>query len=61
MGWEFAALWVDDSELSWKWIWRRVADDDGALLAKSVEFPSLDACIVDARRNGFDDEGCSIS
>ena len=58
MGWEFAAVWVDDPVRSWKWMWRRVADDNGAVLQESAEFALLDECIEDARRNGFDDSGC---
>ena len=30
MGWEFAAIWVDDPDQAWKWVWRRTADDNGA-------------------------------
>ena len=58
MGWEFAAIWADDPDQAWKWIWRRVADDSGAVLAQSCEFPQLDECIADARRSGFDESGC---
>jgi hypothetical protein len=55
MGWEFAAVWVNDPDEAWKWMWRRVGDDDGAVLAQSEEFAHLDACIEDARHNGFDE------
>jgi len=58
MGWEFAALWADEPDRAWKWIWRRVTDDSGAVLAQSREFPQLDQCIADARQNGFDESGC---
>lgn len=58
MGWEFAALWVDDPERGWKWTWRRVADDSGAVLAQSSGFRTLDDCVDDARANGFDDDAC---
>ena len=58
MGWEFAAVWGDDPDQAWQWVWRRVADDSGAVLQQSEAFPHLDACIDDARRNGFDQSGC---
>ncbi|HYC47564.1 MAG TPA: hypothetical protein VED01_18975 [Burkholderiales bacterium] len=58
MGWEFAALWVDEGDTSWQWVWRRIADDSGSLIAESAPFARLDQCIADARVNGFDEEGC---
>ena len=58
MGWEFAAMWVDDPARSWKWTWRRVADDSGAVLQQSSEFSALDDCIEHARKHGFDGSGC---
>jgi hypothetical protein len=36
-------------------VWRRIADDSGAILAQSEEFTGLDRCIEDAKRSGFDD------
>ena len=57
MGWEFAALWVDDPEVPWQWVWRRIADDSGTVIAESSVFPQLGLCMEDARRNGFDDDG----
>ena len=56
MGWEFVALWVDDRDTPWRWVWRRVADDNGALIAESSAFTQLEHCVEDARQNGFDDE-----
>ena len=53
MGWEFAAVWVDESA-AWTWAWRRVADDSGALLQQSNAFTRLEECVEDARRNGFE-------
>ena len=61
MGWEFAALWVDDPDMPWQWVWRRVADDSGALLEQSQAFAELAPCIADATAHGFDDEGCGVS
>jgi hypothetical protein len=58
MGWEFAALWVDEADAQWQWVWRRIADDSGAVTAESSPFLHLDLCIADARANGFDEEGC---
>ena len=58
MGWEFAALWVDDPDASWQWVWRRVADDSGEVIAESRPFTEMDACVEDARLHGFDEEGC---
>ena len=57
MGWEFAASWVDDPDLCWQWVWRRVADDNGSVIEQSTPFGELDACILDAKAHGFDD-GC---
>ena len=57
MGWEFAACWVDDPAPSWQWLWRRVADDSGAVIAQSPSFSTLDLCIADAKANGFDEDG----
>ena len=61
MGWEFTAQWNDDADTPWRWVWRRIADGSGAVIAESHTFPHLDACIADARRNGFDDDACNIS
>jgi hypothetical protein len=58
MGWEFAACWVDESETPWQWVWRRVADDSGAVVAESERFTTLELCIADAKANGFDEESC---
>ena len=58
MGWEFVALWVDDPDAPWRWVWRRVADDSGALIAESLPFPKLEPCVEDARQNGFDEQDC---
>jgi hypothetical protein len=58
MGWQFAAVWVDDPVRCWKWTWRRVADDSGAVLEQSREFVQLEDCVEDARRSGFDESGC---
>lgn len=58
MGWEIAALWVDEPDVQWQWVWRRVADDSGEVIAQSKPFPHLDLCIADAKRNGFDEEDC---
>ena len=46
MGWEFAALWVDGAETPWQWVWRRIADDSGALIAESPPFPRHDCHIA---------------
>jgi hypothetical protein len=56
MGWQFAAVWGDDPDGRWKWVWRRIADDSGATLEQSGEFNRLDDCIEDARRHGFDED-----
>jgi hypothetical protein len=61
MGWEFTARWIEDADVPWQWVWRRVADDSGAVMATSRPFANLDACIDDARVNGFDDDACSVS
>jgi len=58
MGWEFAAVWIDDPSRYWEWTWRRIADDSGAVLEQSAGFVRLEDCVEDARRNGFDETGC---
>jgi hypothetical protein len=58
MGWEFAAVWVDEPAGSWTWKWRRVADDNGAVLEQSAEFARLQDCLDDAKRNGFEESDC---
>ena len=58
MGWEFAALWVDDPDRAWKWVWRRVADDSGTVLQESAAHERLEDCVRDARRNGYDENEC---
>ena len=60
MGWQFAARWIDEAEATWNWVWRRVADDSGAVLEESRIFSSLDECVDDARMNGFDESGCAL-
>ncbi|MDB5923546.1 MAG: hypothetical protein JWN13_2482 [Betaproteobacteria bacterium] len=62
MGWEFAALWVDDPDSAWHWVWRRVADDSGGVIQESHPFQDLALCVADAKEHGFDEDGCgSIS
>ena len=61
MAWEFTARWIEDADVPWQWVWRRVADDSGAVIATSQPFPNLGACIGDARAHGFDDDACSVS
>ena len=61
MGWEFVASWADDPDARWQWIWRRTADDSGAVIAASPPFPQLDLCVEDARANGFDEDQCASS
>lgn len=61
MGWQFAAIWADNPDGSWRWVWRRIADDSGAMLEQSAEFDHLVDCIADARNNGFDEDCGSIS
>ena len=58
MGWEFAAVWVDDADATWKWRWRRVADDSAETIEESAEFCGLEDCIEDARRHGFEGSAC---
>ena len=53
MGWEFAAVWVDDPDQAWRWMWRRVADDSGAVLQQSREFPHLDDCLAEHLTGGL--------
>ena len=60
MGWEFAALWLDDPDVQWHWVWRRVADDNGSLLEQSPPFRDLDTCISDAKQHGFDLDDCVL-
>ena len=60
MGWEFAAVWLDDPDLTWRWVWRRVADDSGAVIRESSAFAQLDDCIEDAKQHGFDQDGCGL-
>ena len=59
MGWEFAALWIDESDAP-QWVWRRVADDSGAVMAESERFSHLDVCMADAKEHGFDEESCGL-
>ena len=58
MGWEFAALWVEDVDSPWQWVWRRVADDSGSILEESPPFTDLALCVDDAKRHGFEEGGC---
>lgn len=60
MGWEFAAVWLDEADAPWQWVWRRVADDSGEVIAESARFPDLAPCIEDAKLHGFDEGGCFI-
>jgi len=61
MGWEFAAVWAEEPDSRWEWVWRRVADHSGALLEESSQFPRLADCIAHAKRYGFDDDDCPTS
>ena len=58
--WEFTATWNDNARQPWCWAWRRVSDDAGKG-APSRRFASLDACIEDARRHGFEDEEDTVA
>lgn len=60
MGWEFAALWADEPDRDWHWVWRRVADDSAAPLQVSERFASIEECVEDAKRHGFDDPDCPV-
>ena len=55
MGWEFAALWNDDTT-PWQWVWRRIADDSGRVLEESHRFLQLDECVADAQKHGFEND-----
>ena len=61
MGWEFAAQWSDDADAPWQWVWRRIADDSGQIIAESTAFPNLERCIDDARRHGFESDESSTT
>jgi hypothetical protein len=58
MGWEFAASWVDDPDSAWHWVWRRRADDSGAVIQESTRFDDLIPCVKDAKKHGFDEDSC---
>ena len=60
MDWEFIATWNDDAGRPWRWTWRRLSDDAGKG-APSRSFASLDACVDDARRHGFEDEEDTVA
>ena len=55
MDWEFIATWTGDAGEPWCWVWRRLADD-AVKGAPSRRFATLEACVEDARRHGFEDE-----
>ena len=57
MGWEFAALWSDDADAPWQWVWRRIADDSGRVVEESSAFAALEGCMADAKDHGFEDDG----
>jgi hypothetical protein len=59
MGWEFAALWNDDADAPWQWVWRRIADDSGQVVEESRAFANLDGCMADAKQHGFENDGAS--
>ena len=63
MGWEFAAVWADDPDCEggWRWMWRRAADDSASTLDQSRRFATLEDCLDDARKHGFDEDGCPTS
>jgi hypothetical protein len=61
MGWEFAAVWNDDADAPWQWIWRRIADDSGQVIEESRTFGDLEACMADAKHHGFEDDGESYA
>jgi hypothetical protein len=56
MGWQFVAVWVDEPEPEWRWIWRRVTDDAGDLVEASPSFATLPECLEHARAHGFDED-----
>ena len=60
MGWEIAAVWRDEPDRSWSWIWRRVADDSGQVLEESRSFTEFEACIEDAEAHGLDLTDCVV-
>ena len=61
MGWEIAAVWVDDLEGSWSWMWRRVGDDSGRVIEESRHFPEFEECIEDAQAHGLDYADCVLT
>jgi hypothetical protein len=61
MGWEIAALWIDEPEASWCRTWRRVEDDSGRIIEESRKFEVFEECLEDARAHGFDHADCAFS
>jgi hypothetical protein len=61
MGWEIAAVWRDDPEGSWCWMWRRVEDDSGRIIEESRHFPEFEECIEDAQAHGLDHADCVMT
>jgi hypothetical protein len=61
MGWEIAAVWRDDPEGSWYWMWRRVEDDSGRIIEESRHFAEFEECIEDAQAHGLDHADCVLT
>lgn len=61
MGWEIAAIWRDDLEESWCWMWRRVEDDSARVIDESRHFREFEECIEDAQAHGLDHAECVLT
>jgi hypothetical protein len=60
MGWEIAAIWMDDADPAWYWTWRRVEDDSGRVVEESLAFSRFEHCIDDAQAHGLERADCVV-
>jgi hypothetical protein len=60
MGWEIAAVWMDDHDPGWYWSWRRLEDDSGRIVEESEAFEQFEHCIDDAQAHGLEQADCVL-
>ena len=61
VSWEIAAIFTEEPEPTWRWTWRRVADDSGRVIEESAPFEEFDDCIEDAQVHGLDFADCVLN
>ena len=61
MGWEITAVWIEQPDRAWRWMWRRMGDDSDRVIAESPQFVNFEECVQDAETHGLDHADCVLA